>query len=131
MDDFFTSAVIFGIMLATLRIATPLLLTALGELVCESSGILNLSLEGTMTMGAFAGFYIANETGSLLPDWWRQASAASSPGPTDGADDRYRQGEPGGGPASPSISWASAWRSSGTARCTRPGAASKSRPWRH
>ena len=66
MDDFFTSAVIFGILLATLRIATPLLLTALGELVCESSGILNLSLEGTMTMGAFAGFYIANETGSLL-----------------------------------------------------------------
>lgn len=66
MDDFFTSAVIVGILLAMLRIATPLLLAALGELVCESSGILNLSLEGTMTMGAFAGFYVANETGSLL-----------------------------------------------------------------
>lgn len=66
MDDFFTSAVIIGILLATLRIATPLLLAALGELVCESSGILNLSLEGTMTMGAFAGFYVANETGSLF-----------------------------------------------------------------
>ena len=66
MEDLFTSAVIFGVLLATLRIATPLLLAALGELVCESSGILNLSLEGTMTMGAFAGFYIANETGSTL-----------------------------------------------------------------
>ena len=66
MDDFFTSAVLLGILLATLRIATPLLLAALGELVCESSGILNLSLEGTMTMGAFAGFYVANETGSLF-----------------------------------------------------------------
>ena len=66
MEDLFTSAVIFGVLFATLRIATPLLLAALGELVCESSGILNLSLEGTMTMGAFAGFYIANETGSTL-----------------------------------------------------------------
>ncbi len=66
MDEFFTSAVILGILLATLRIATPLLLAALGELVCESSGILNLSLEGTMTMGAFAGFYVANETGDLF-----------------------------------------------------------------
>ena len=66
MEEFFTSAVIVGIFWATLRIATPLLLAALGELVCESSGILNLSLEGTMTMGAFAGFYVANETGSIL-----------------------------------------------------------------
>ncbi len=66
MDDFFTGAVFLGILLATLRIATPLLLAALGELVCESSGVLNLSLEGTMTMGAFTGFYIANETGNLF-----------------------------------------------------------------
>ncbi len=66
MDEFFTGAVFLGILLATLRIATPLLLAALGELVCESSGVLNLSLEGTMTMGAFTGFYIANETGNLF-----------------------------------------------------------------
>ena len=66
MEDIFTSAVLLGILWATFRIATPLLLAALGELVCESSGILNLSLEGTMTMGAFAGFYIANETGNTL-----------------------------------------------------------------
>lgn len=66
MDDFFTNAVLVGILLATLRIATPLLLAALGELVCESSGVLNLSLEGTMTMGAFTGFYLANETGSVF-----------------------------------------------------------------
>ncbi len=66
MDEFFTSAVIFGVLLAALRIATPLLLAALGELVCESSGILNLSLEGTMTIGAFAGFYVGNQTGNLF-----------------------------------------------------------------
>ena len=65
MDDFFTYSVILGIFVATLRIATPLLIAALGELVAESSGILNLSLEGTMTLGAFSGFLVAEKTGSL------------------------------------------------------------------
>lgn len=73
MDDFFTVAVLTGILLATLRIATPLLLAALGELVSESSGILNLSVEGMMTLGAFAGFFAANQTGSL---WAGLAGAA-------------------------------------------------------
>ena len=73
MDDFFTVAVMTGILLATLRIATPLLLAALGELVSESSGILNLSVEGMMTLGAFAGFFAANQTGSL---WAGLAGAA-------------------------------------------------------
>ena len=65
MDDFFTYSVILGIFVATLRIATPLLIAALGELVAESSGILNLSIEGTMTLGAFSGFLVAEKTGSL------------------------------------------------------------------
>ena len=65
MEDFFTYSVILGIFVATVKIATPLLIAATGELVAESSGILNLSLEGTMTMGAFTGFLVANETGSL------------------------------------------------------------------
>ena len=65
MDDFFTYSVILGIFVATVKIATPLLIAATGELVAESSGILNLSLEGTMTIGAFTGFLVANETGSL------------------------------------------------------------------
>ncbi len=64
MGDFFTASVLVGVLLATVRIATPLLLAALGEMVCESSGILNLSLEGTMTMGAFAGFLVAGQSGS-------------------------------------------------------------------
>ena len=65
MDDFFTYSVILGIFVATVKIATPLLIAATGELVAESSGILNLSIEGTMTLGAFAGFIVANESGSL------------------------------------------------------------------
>jgi len=35
---------------------TPLLLVALGEMVCEKSGVLNLGQEGMMLMGAVAGF---------------------------------------------------------------------------
>ncbi len=48
-----------------IRIATPILFAALGELVVERGGILNLNVEGAMTMGAFMGFAIARETGSL------------------------------------------------------------------
>lgn len=48
-----------------IRIAVPILYAALGELVVERAGILNLNVEGAMTIGAFAGFAIARETGSL------------------------------------------------------------------
>ena len=41
---------------AAVRIATPLILGTLGELVCERAGILNLGIEGIMTFGAMAGW---------------------------------------------------------------------------
>ncbi len=44
--------------------ATPLLFAAIGELVVERSGVLNLGVEGMMIMGAIAGFAITLETGS-------------------------------------------------------------------
>ncbi len=44
--------------------ATPLLIAALGELVVERSGVLNLGVEGMMVMGAVTGFAIALTTGS-------------------------------------------------------------------
>ncbi|MCB1502141.1 MAG: ABC transporter permease [Bauldia sp.] len=43
--------------------STPLLLAALGELVAERSGVLNLGVEGMMIMGAVAGFIATYETG--------------------------------------------------------------------
>nr|WP_194304034.1 ABC transporter permease [Chthonobacter albigriseus] len=46
--------------------ATPLLLAAIGELVVERSGVLNLGVEGMMVMGAVAGFAITVSTGSPL-----------------------------------------------------------------
>lgn len=53
------------ILIAALKTGTPLLLIALGELVCEKSGVLNLGQEGMMLMGAMAGFAGAFYTGSL------------------------------------------------------------------
>jgi general nucleoside transport system permease protein len=45
---------------------TPLLLATLGEIITERSGILNLGIEGMMTLGAVSGFIIAFQTGSPL-----------------------------------------------------------------
>ena len=55
-------AIIVSIIVAS----TPLLLAALGELVAERSGVLNLGVEGMMVMGAVAGFIATYETGQPL-----------------------------------------------------------------
>ena len=44
--------------------ATPLLIAAIGELVVERSGVLNLGVEGMMVMGAVTGFAVAYTTGN-------------------------------------------------------------------
>ena len=53
-----------AILLATLGAGTPLVFAALGELVTEKSGVLNLGVEGMMVVGAVAGFAVSAETGS-------------------------------------------------------------------
>ncbi len=55
-----------NILYAMVRTGTPLLLVALGEMVCEKSGVLNLGQEGMMLMGAVAGFVAALLSGSLV-----------------------------------------------------------------
>jgi ABC-type uncharacterized transport system permease subunit len=54
-----------NILYAMVRTGTPLLLVALGELICEKSGVLNLGQEGMMLFGAVIGFIVALSTGSL------------------------------------------------------------------
>ncbi|QBF33071.1 ABC transporter permease [Thalassococcus sp. S3] len=51
------------LLLASLMVAaTPLLLAAIGELVAEKAGVLNLGVEGMMIVGAICGFAVAVET---------------------------------------------------------------------
>lgn len=58
---------IISIFTGTLVAATPLLFAALGELVAEKSGVLNLGIEGMMLVGAAVAFWLAiNEYGLMI-----------------------------------------------------------------
>jgi ABC-type uncharacterized transport system permease subunit len=48
---------------AAVRAGTPILLAALGELLAERAGILNLGVEGMMLVGALAGFIASQQSG--------------------------------------------------------------------
>lgn len=50
---------------ATIRIACPLIFATLGELICERAGVLNLGIEGIMTMGAMSGWIWVYNGGDL------------------------------------------------------------------
>jgi general nucleoside transport system permease protein len=54
-----------AVLIASLMVASvPIMLAAIGELVVEKAGVLNLGVEGMMIMGAICGFATAVETGS-------------------------------------------------------------------
>lgn len=63
--ELITSTFLIGVLAASLRLATPILLAALGEIFVERAGILNLGIEGTMLIGALSGFLGAYWAGSL------------------------------------------------------------------
>jgi general nucleoside transport system permease protein len=54
-----------SVLIASLMVASvPILLAALGEMVTERAGVLNLGVEGMMIMGAITGFIVAVHSGS-------------------------------------------------------------------
>jgi simple sugar transport system permease protein len=56
---------VVAILAATLAAGTPLVFAALGELVVEKAGVLNLGVEGMMLIGAIAGFAATAASGSV------------------------------------------------------------------
>lgn len=61
-----------------LSAATPILFAALGELVAERAGVLNLGVEGMMITGALAGFAAAHATGSPAVGFMAAAIAGAA-----------------------------------------------------
>jgi general nucleoside transport system permease protein len=61
----FTLPAIVGILSSSIRLATPYLFAAVGESIAQSSGVLNLGVDGIMLMGAYVAFFITLTTGSV------------------------------------------------------------------
>ena len=66
MGEYLSTAVALSVFVGAIRIGTPLLLAAIGEMVTERSGILNLGIEGTLTFAAFISFVTVDRTDSLI-----------------------------------------------------------------
>jgi general nucleoside transport system permease protein len=62
MSDIFN----VGLLLSAMRLATPLLLAALGGLFSERAGVINIALEGLMLAGAFTAAAVTWYAGSPL-----------------------------------------------------------------
>lgn len=65
MGEIFDILLTTGFWAATIRIASPLIFGTLGELICERAGVLNLGIEGIMTVGAMAGWMWVYQGGGL------------------------------------------------------------------
>jgi len=65
VHELFTLPVLLGIGYSGVRLATPYLYAAIGEMFAQRSGVLNLGVEGIMLMGAYSAFFVAMSTGQL------------------------------------------------------------------
>lgn len=66
MIELLQDAMLGGVLAAAVRLLTPILIAATGELVAERAGVMNLGIEGTMLAGCFVGFLVTFTTGSAV-----------------------------------------------------------------
>lgn len=62
MGELLTTSVIIATVASGIRLATPFLLAALGEVLGQRSGVLNLGVDGVMLLSAFAAYYTVLNT---------------------------------------------------------------------
>jgi simple sugar transport system permease protein len=65
-NDLVQLALIINILAATIRISTSLLLSAIGELVTELSGVMNMGVEGMMIFGTFTVWFVVFNGGTTV-----------------------------------------------------------------
>ena len=65
MKDVLTMGVLAGILTSMIRLATPYLYAAIGEAFAQTSGVVNLGVDGIMLMSGFVSFYVVLSTGNL------------------------------------------------------------------
>jgi simple sugar transport system permease protein len=58
------ASIVTSILFATVVAGTPLIIVALGQLIAEKSGVLNLGAEGMMAMGAITAFAVSLHSGN-------------------------------------------------------------------
>ncbi len=65
MKELGTLAIIIGILTSAVRLATPYLYAAIGEAFGQTSGVVNLGVDGIMLVSGYAAFFVALNTGNL------------------------------------------------------------------
>jgi simple sugar transport system permease protein len=65
MNGIFSMGVIAGILTSMIRLATPFLYAAIGETFSQTSGVVNLGVDGIMLISGYAAFYVALHTSNL------------------------------------------------------------------
>jgi ABC-type uncharacterized transport system permease subunit len=65
MTEIGSLGVMGGILISMISLATPFLYAAIGETFAQTSGVLNLGVEGIMLLAAYGAFFVALNTGNL------------------------------------------------------------------